>query len=427
MDVVSLGEHRLREALRRLPPPLDGVIRRAKRADDDDDYCDDDAAAQKTTFAPAATIGAPPPSHSESIVSGKGPQLAVTAAVGRQKAQIIGTDRSMTFGSSIALFHGGPSTRTTRPYPHGMDPNELRMLMGAEKRNKVLLGELGVAREAKYVSDVHAIAHLEGACDEALEPQADGGRLRLGRIPTQEQWAHSGELRRRNQLATWRWTAGFYVLCDGVLYEFDDRSLAAPIVNAWPVLGATCRRCAASSQAHPHALELRVGRYYLDAGTEALARLELAAPTRAAANAWVRALERAAQRVDPAFRNLARRSDAPGVDMYEPYAKPTGSGGTSARRRRTPRSATSPRRGGWGMLSSRRGGGGSARGRKKTPKKGADKGAAGSSRGQPRRGLLSFVRGGGAHSDRKRNAEPSPPRLGTAHDVRIGRRIVQHV
>ena len=60
-------------------------------------------------------------------------------------------------------------------------------------------------------------------------------------LTTHHHWDHAGELRRRHELAPWRWTAGYYVLCDGLLYEFSGSSLAARLKHA----RAVSDRCAA--------------------------------------------------------------------------------------------------------------------------------------------------------------------------------------
>ena len=123
------------------------------------------------------------------------------------------------------------------------------------------------------------------------------------------------------------------MLCDGLLYEFSGSSLAAPIVRAWPILGATCRRGTASTQSHPHVLELRVNRYFVEAGTEVLAKVELAAPTREQRDRWVAAVERASLRVGAPFRRNAGGGGR-SVDIYEPTGG-AGAGGSSSRRRGT--------------------------------------------------------------------------------------------
>ena len=78
--------------------------------------------------------------------------------------------------------------------------------------------------------------------------QADGSKFRLGRLPAKEYWDFSGTLLRRNHMATWKWTSNFFVLDNGLLYEFEDNMLTSKIVSVWPILGATFSRVQASAQ-----------------------------------------------------------------------------------------------------------------------------------------------------------------------------------
>ena len=421
MDVHSLQESRFRAAVRRLPPALDAVIARAKAAEADEDA---DADAPGDLVQATGSSGRP----ADWLLGGGGQQQGARERAGlkpiEEKAQIVGDDRSISFGASKALFHGG---RQYRSYPHDDDPNRLRVLMGAEHRAAALNRELRSAREAKYDADVHAMMRLEEVCETALERQADGARLRLGRIATPDQWSFSGELRRRNHMGTTQWTAGFYVLCDGVLHEFAGRALAAPIVNAWPVLGGTCRRGVASSQTYPYVLELHVHRTYVDAGTEVLARVELAAPSREQRTEWVDAVERASLHVSRAFRNPAnggrREIDD---DLYETGRVATpGEPRHSSRRRRRPWDALTRRE-----VSPRRARSKSPKGRRKGGAVGRGGHGVGSPRtprsARERLGGLFFRRGGGSQQDTL--DPPAPPPVGAgsshpSHDVRAGRRL----
>ena len=140
-----------------------------------------------------------------------------------------------------------------------------------------------------------------------MEKQADGSKFRLGRLPAKEYWDFSGTLLRRNHMATWKWTSNFFVLDNGLLYEFEDNMLTSKIVSVWPILGATFSRVQASAQQHPWVLEVRINRYYQEAGTEIIGRVELAAPTREERNEWLHALDRVSRWVGKRFRNTGRR------------------------------------------------------------------------------------------------------------------------
>ena len=427
MDVISLTEHRLRAALRQLPPALDAVINRAKAETTTDEAekawptggggpsgdGSEVTAAVSVAFAPAAA--------------------AAAAASRRQKATVVGNERSIPFSASTALYHGG--RHPYRPYPHDVDQTGLRLLMGAEKRTQALNTQLRDARYAKYDADVLAFEKVEEACDEALERQPDGARLRLGRVDAifarGLDSCPNGVLHRRNQMATWKWSAGFYVLCDGVLYEFEGSSLAAPTVNAWPVLGATCRPGSASSQQFPHVLELRVHRHFLEEGAEVLGRVELAAPTREQRAVWMSALERASLRVSSLFRktNGKHGGGAGGKpvvhDVYQPEkpAPPTPRTPRSARRGR----ATSPRSL-WSGLGSARRGKANAKGRKgRSPRRGRSPRSPRSSRSPRRRGATKAKASAAEVAAAEAAAAAARKARETSFEVRAGRKITQYV
>ena len=42
---------------------------------------------------------------------------------------------------------------------------------------------------------------------------------------------HSGSLHKRGQIVTWRWTPGFYVLCENTLHEFAG-AMPMPLLHA---------------------------------------------------------------------------------------------------------------------------------------------------------------------------------------------------
>ena len=129
-----------------------------------------------------------------------------------------------------------------RKYPHETekhDPNRMRYMMGQEFRTRALNTSLRNAREDKYQADVNQMKQLERMCILAMEKQADGSKFRLGRLPAKEYWDFSGTLLRRNHMATWKWTSNFFVLDNGLLYEFEDNMLTSKIVSVWPILGAT--------------------------------------------------------------------------------------------------------------------------------------------------------------------------------------------
>ena len=354
--------------LRQLPPRLDAVIERAKRCEEEEARLEAEKNLQSKRRSKLRSAGAVAQLASESYSavnaasatsddSGGGAakrrytmKSNIGTAAGRVKAQIVGDTRTMSFHASTALFKGGRPAYAgnTHNYPHRIDPNRLRTLMGADLRTASLNAQLREAREAKYENDLNAMAELEIAAGEKLERQLDGQKLRLGRIPTADQWSHSGEMRRRGQISTWRWQPGFYVLCDGLLHEFSGASLSSSIVNAWPVLGATACRGVPSSQAYPHVLELHVSGYYVD--EEVLATVELAVSSKEERAQWIDALERESLKVSRLFRETHDRethlAEVDYLESDEAWAsvRQTGNGGGgTAVGGSTSRSSTSSR------------------------------------------------------------------------------------
>ena len=219
----------------------------------------------------------------------------------KEKAQVVHGERSMTFSASAQNWSKNRRLDGVyRNFPYEMDANELKNRMQQPMRNAALNRQLRNARAAKLEEDEAMLDELAEACEQAMERQEDGEKLRLGRIPTSDRWDFSGELRRRGQIATWGWSPGFYVLVDGKLIEFTGTALASQIVAVWPVLAATCRRGAPSSQAHPHVFELHLNPRFVD--EPVLATIELAAPTKEERQAWIAAIERASLRVAKHFK-----------------------------------------------------------------------------------------------------------------------------
>ena len=226
MDVYSTTELRMREILRKLPPPLDKVIQQANAEAEAEAEVASRFAASRQTMRPfkgaasrAAVIGAMgasrPSSGSESNhgtgapVPNVAPEAASPAPRRRtydveerkrrtpgssrkergktdgrkpikEKAQVIGNERTMTFASSTALFKGRVGSH--RPYPHGMDGAELRKALGKGLRTAHLNAQLREARARKYEVDVKAMADAEKLMTETLAIQPDGATLRLGRL-----------------------------------------------------------------------------------------------------------------------------------------------------------------------------------------------------------------------------------------------------
>jgi hypothetical protein len=330
MDVHSVTQERVRAHLRKFPSPLDAVIDRAKVEQamaEEEEKASRRRERLRGAGYKAGVMTAITNEHERALKAqptggGGSSSTPQTSSARRrrytmgdererhpmQKAQIIGNTRSMSFHASTALFKGGRDQYhgSKRNFPHGMDPNGLRVAMGADLRTAALNAQLRDAREAKYDEDLRRMEEVASQCEGALERQVDGEKLRLGRIATPDQWLHSGELRRRGLIATWTWTPGFFVLCDGMLHEFAGAALSSPIVSAWPVLGGVARKGTPSSQNHPHVFELHLCSYF---GEEpVLSVIELAAPTKEERKQWLAAIERASLRVSRVFRDTADKA-----------------------------------------------------------------------------------------------------------------------
>ena len=452
MDVFSLTEARFREVLRTLPPQLDRVIDKAKREAAEDEAAEREAEEalyrrRKAGIAEDSATG-------ESSADATDRSGADDQAHGwrffkygsfyggpRKKAQIIGSGaevaRSITFQATAKLYHGGRDA--FRKYPHETekhDPNRMRYMMGQEFRTRALNTSLRNAREDKYQADVNQMKQLERMCILAMEKQADGSKFRLGRLPAKEYWDFSGTLLRRNHMATWKWTSNFFVLDNGLLYEFEDNMLTSKIVSVWPILGATFSRVQASAQQHPWVLEVRINRYYQEAGTEIIGRVELAAPTREERNEWLHALDRVSRWVGKRFRNTGRRVPPEDAEQFAGLER-LWNGETKKQQ-----ALRSPSPGGRspGRSSARRGFFSTARGGRSKSPRGAGKGKSrkggGGGKSPRRRGILSFrgsktpsARQQAAASARRGMLLPSgEPKLASAQELKMGRRrIVQHV
>jgi hypothetical protein len=338
MDVRSVTEERVRNVLRKLPSPLDAVIDRTKAELERDEaiqlqkeaskrsrmkmrrggnaaalvgskhveireHANDDATEPKNRLPPATD------NHLQRRYNADDRKRVISRreldqrgrGTARRQAQIVGNTRTITFDTSKANFKGRATE--IRAYPHQQNQSQLLLSLGAGLRTQKLNEELRALRSEKYESDLRALATLENLHTTTLQLQADGAHLRLGRLDAawDARLQFLGPLAKRGQVVTWRWTKGFYVLCEGLLHEFRDQSLTSPLVAAWPVLGAKCCKAESTSPAHPYVLALTVSSYYV--GESLLATVELAAETAVARAEWIDALERASLKVSRLFRD----------------------------------------------------------------------------------------------------------------------------
>ena len=206
-------------------------------------------------------------------------------------------------------------------------------------------------------------------------------------------------------------------------------------MSVWPILGATFSRVQASAQQHPWVLEVRINRYYQEAGTEIIGRVELAAPTREERNEWLHALDRVSRWVGKRFRNTGRRVPPEDAEQFAGLERLWNGETKKQQALRSPSpGGRSPGR------SARRGFFSAARGGRSKSPRGAGKGkgrkGGGGGKSPRRRGILSFrgsktpsARQQAAASARRGMLLPSgEPKLASAQELKMGRRrIVQHV
>ena len=102
----------------------------------------------------------------------------------KPQADIVRGVRTTTFLTAHTNFAGNPalSSGMVREFPHGMEPTQLRNLMGAEVRTKALNADLRAARKVKYDSDLRAMHEAESVVAAAKAVRGDGSRLRLGNM-----------------------------------------------------------------------------------------------------------------------------------------------------------------------------------------------------------------------------------------------------
>jgi len=331
MDVYTQQETRILALIRKLPPALDAVIDQAKREAEMDSAQEarDNAArnnrrrmrrAGQAAAMIAETRGGTAPTGAASPKArspgAKGPKRrkyrtgevrravpasaggALTSSAVKPPAQLIQGERSETFGSAVDLFNG-----RSRRFPHEADQSKLRSDLGASIRHAALNDQLREARAKKYDADIAAMAALDKLSVETMKRQADGALLRYGRLDAawDGRLQFNGHAHKRGQILTWKWTAGFYVLCEGLLHEFPDTSLTSPLVASWPVLGATLSKVMPSSQQFPYVIQLHVNSYFIEESV--LATVEFAVETPQERARWIEALSRAALGVSALFRD----------------------------------------------------------------------------------------------------------------------------
>jgi len=332
MDVPSITEARVRAIVRQLPPPLDAIVEKAKAEqaiEEEAARAAREAAVRQQNFKkmgrvasivsgtglqddnrsgePSATAAyasdddsAPSRQQRKYNVDGHQRKARTPTVVKRPQAQVVSGTRSMTFSSSAALFHGRKGKH--RRYPHDVNQHEVEMRLGSKPRHERVNVELREARLRKYDDDVEKMATLEKLQRTTMLTQADGEKLRFGRLDAawDGRLEYSAPMHKRGQIATWSWRKGFFVLCEGLLHEFGDSSLTSSLVAVWPIYGASFRKVLASHTQYPHAFELTVNSYFVS--DSLLASTEFACDTTESRAKWMTALERESLKVSKLFK-----------------------------------------------------------------------------------------------------------------------------
>jgi len=249
----------------------------------------------------------------------------------KAQAQVIGDERSITFGASASLFYGRQGQQGRRKYPHELDQSVIVAAISNPVRHSRVSEELRAARLRKYDDDVDRMAYAERLHRTTLLPQADGELLRFGRLDAawDGRLQYSAPMHKRGQIATWNYRKGFFVLCEGLLHEFGDSSLTSPLLAAWPVLGCSMRKCAASHKLFPYAFELTINSYFVS--DSILASTEFACDSPEAVKKWMDAIERAALAVSKLFKDSNDREvhaaqATRAIQKYAPPVTPGSSG-----------------------------------------------------------------------------------------------------
>ena len=339
MHVVSQTEARERELLRNCAPPLDEVIERAKH-----DLAQEEASEalakqahqallrrRKTPQSKLKSIGgvvrvlngtgsrsrdsgraAEPDKGGSSESDSQGTMASQSNDVRERKASRVGVVR--TLASEVRTISGSrPDVRRT--FPHKLDDGDILWALGERATKKNIHHAMRDARQHQYDDDVERMENCEKTLNDTLLTQANGEKLKFGRLDAawDKRLQYAAKMYKRGQIATWNWRKGHYVLCEGILHEFTDSSLVAPLLGAWPVLGATLCQSVLSqtildrgAEAKPfsHCFELTVHEFFVS--DSILATIEFACDSAEELSRWMMAIESASLAVS---KNLKQTHD----------------------------------------------------------------------------------------------------------------------
>jgi hypothetical protein len=207
------------------------------------------------------------------------------------------------------------------------------------------------ARQRRFDDDVERMEHCEKTLKHTLLTQADGGKLKFGRLDAAWDYRlqYAAKMYKRGQIATWNWRKGHYVLCEGILHEFTSSSLVAPLLGAWPVLGATLSQSVlsqtifdrgAEAELFSHCFELTVHEFFVS--DSILATIEFACDSAEELSRWMMAIESASLAVSKDFKQTHDREAQTGShtwqesrahEQHSPNKTPRSGRGTKVKRR----------------------------------------------------------------------------------------------
>lgn len=368
--MVSRTEARVRELLRHCAPPLDEVIERAKH-----DLAQEVASETRAKEAHQALLrrrklksiggvvkvlngtgsrdrdggkaaepdkGGSSKSDSQGNVSSQSNHLRERKASRENPIRTLASE-VRTFSCSI------PDGRRT--FPHKHDDGDILWALGERVAKKTIHHALRDARQRRFDDDVERMEHCEKTLNDTLLTQADGGKLKFGRLDAAWDYRlqYAAKMYKRGQIATWNWRKGHYVLCEGILHEFTDSSLIAPLLGAWPVLGATLRQSVVSKTIFDRGMEDKPFKYCFEltvheffVSDSILATIEFACDSAEELSRWVMAIESASLAVSKDFKQTHDREAQTGShtwqesrahEQHSPNKTPRSGRGTKVKRR----------------------------------------------------------------------------------------------
>ena len=341
MQVVSYTEARVRGLLRHCAPPLDALIEQAQQ-----DLLQEAASEARAKQAllrrrKLKSVGAV-----VKVLNRAGPlggdsgRVAESDKGGSSESDSQGNVRERktsregkvddAFAFAVKTFMGGRPDGS-RTFPHKHDDNDILRALGERVTKKNIHHLLRDAQLRKFDDDVERMENCEKILNCTLLTQADGEKLKFGRLDAawDQRLQYAAKMYKRGQIATWNWRKGHYVLCEGILHEFTDSSLVAPLLGAWPVLGATLYQSVVSKtifdrgaedKPFKYCFELTVHEFFVS--DSILATIEFACDSDEELSRWMMAIESASLAVSKNFKQTRDREAHTGQESraHEQYS-----------------------------------------------------------------------------------------------------------